>query len=92
MTALNLINNPIEFPPLDVVKNGIKYVQDFLRQNMNEGDQLNKYKENDKYDDESRIIRDLDDVWASEDENEKISHRRSVSARRMTKSALLRRR
>ena len=95
MTALNLINNPIEFPPMDVVKNGIKYVQDYLKQSMES--QHGNYDEirETRYDEESRLMQANHgalDVWSSDDEHDKLMRNmRAASASRLTRSALARR-
>ncbi|CAF0934971.1 unnamed protein product [Brachionus calyciflorus] len=80
LTALNLTNNPIEYPPLDIVQKGCKFIQEFLRK-----DYFNSCIENDKNpnynieSDFSEIKSATDDIWASDDESNDQSKKRIYS-------------
>lgn len=75
LSALNLDGNPLDEPPAEIVKQGIKAIQQYLR---NEG----KTKEEDQRtddDDEEPSIDMVADVWASSDDD-------GENQRRLTRS------
>lgn len=72
LNAINLTDNPIEYPPLDVVQKGCKSILEYMR-----NDYLNKKKiEDQNFSEDSAYkssgnVNDYDfndDVWASDDE------------------------
>lgn len=87
LTALNLSNNPIEFPPIEVIEKGVKFTQEYLKKHSKlESSELVLAKKHDfeklKYEEESRILTVNDDVWASDDENEFLGKSSSFSKNR----------
>jgi len=58
LSALNLDGNPLDHPPLEIVKQGIKSIQEYLREGLNLSENENEYDEF------------IDDVWASDAEDE----------------------
>jgi hypothetical protein len=82
LTALSLANNPIEYPPLDIVTKGCKQVQEYLRENCC----YKEEKANTKRYDEVNY-----DVWASDEENAEANKARSASklSSHRSKSAIL---
>ncbi len=68
LTALNLIDNPIEYPPIEIVQKGFKAVQEYLKNEIKRN--KNYLISEEDYDNYSSIRMFNDDVWASEDENE----------------------
>ncbi|CAF0802444.1 unnamed protein product [Didymodactylos carnosus] len=71
LSALNLDGNPLEFPPWDVVKQGLKAIQIFLREDHIRRSKL-EHKELDSDDenyDQERDINLVNDVWASDDDD-----------------------
>ncbi|CAF5203901.1 unnamed protein product, partial [Rotaria magnacalcarata] len=73
LSALNLDGNPLEHPPLDIVKQGIKAIQQYLRdEHIRESKCANeKLDSDDEYYEVERQTLIVPDVWASsDDENE----------------------
>ena len=71
LSALNLDGNPLEHPPMDVVKHGIKAIQQYLRDEHIRRSKCaneNLDSEDENYDEE-RLIDLVADVWASSDED-----------------------
>ena len=94
LTALNLAENPLEYPPPDVVQKGCKAVQEFMRDDyVLSRNSRNEWEANSgtpssslnpkpavAYDDENEIECYDDDVWASDNEDENRPQVRSRSA------------
>jgi hypothetical protein len=70
LTALSLIDNPIEFPPMDIIKKGLKSILQFLNNEMinhNIQQQMTNYESKSmNYD----RIDTVDDCWASDDDQD----------------------
>ncbi|CAF1486316.1 unnamed protein product [Rotaria sordida] len=75
LSALNLDGNPLVHPPLEIVKQGIKAIQQYLR---NEHIRHSKYDSDDEnYDDDEEQQTDIiQDVWASSDDDNDDQQRR----------------
>ncbi|CAF0833635.1 unnamed protein product [Didymodactylos carnosus] len=71
LSALNLDGNPLEFPPLDVIKQGLKAIQIFLREEHIRQSKI-AHRELDSDDenyDQERDISLINDIWASDDDD-----------------------
>ena len=68
LTALNLIDNQIEYPPTEIVQKGCKAIQEYLKNEIKRN--KNYLTTDDDYDNYSSIKMFNDDVWASDEENE----------------------
>jgi hypothetical protein len=78
LSALNLDGNPLEHPPLDIVKQGIKTIQTYLREEHIRQSKFSREKL-DSDDEEFDIDRHIDivaDVWASDDGDNHDDQRR----------------
>ena len=80
---MNLLNNPLEFPPVTVVNKGIKYVKEYLKANCKENPE--DFEKQIPKSIEPNIISVNDDMWAS-DSDEEDEKRRSVSPNKMRKN------
>ena len=77
LTALSLSDNPLLYPPIEVVQKGCKEVQQFLRneiikqqiQTINENDENLRNLINESEDDYYDIQSVADDIWASDNED-----------------------
>ncbi len=82
LAALNLIDNPIEYPPMEIVQKGSKAVQEYLKNEIKRN--KNYLISDDDYDNYSSIRMFNDDVWASEEEenesNDNIEKYTTLSA------------
>lgn len=67
LSALNLDGNPLDHPPFEIVKQGIKAIQQYLRDQSDENE--NAGEEEDDDDDEQQATDIIADVWASSDED-----------------------
>jgi hypothetical protein len=83
LTALNLLNNPLEFPPLDVVNKGIKQVKEFLKINCTHRPE--DFTKLIPKSEEPSIFSVNDDMWAS-DSGDDQSGKRSTSTMNSRKS------
>ncbi|CAF3371419.1 unnamed protein product [Rotaria socialis] len=81
LAALNLDGNPLEHPPLDIVKQGIKAIQQYLRdEHIRESKCANeKLDSDDEYYEVERQTLIVPDVWASSDEENEDQRRISRS-------------
>ncbi len=70
LSALNLDGNPLDHPPFGIVKQGIKAIQQYLRD-----EKIQSEDDDDDDDDEEREV----DVWASSDDENDGQRRRSRS-------------
>lgn len=68
LSALNLDGNPLDHPPLEIVKQGIKAIQQYLRDGRNLSE--NEDEEEDNF---------IADVWASSDDESKEQQQKSRS-------------
>jgi hypothetical protein len=74
---LNLLNNPLEFPPLTVVNRGIKYVKEYLKANCDrEPDDIAKKIPKSV---EPNIVSVNDDMWPSDSDDDLIEKKRPLS-------------
>lgn len=77
LSTLNLDGNPLEYPPADIVKQGIKAIQQYLRDEYVRQDTLDSEDEND-YEDQQQVDI-VPDVWASDDEDNQRRKARFLS-------------
>ncbi len=86
LTALNLIDNPIEYPPIEVVQKGCKCVQEYLKHEIKKGKNYLISCSNDEYefaDENYNNIKLLnDDVWASDDNENNEDSNGDISTKR----------
>ncbi len=59
LSALNLDGNPLDHPPFEIIKQGIKAIQQYLR---------NQSEHAEEEEDEQQHNDSIGDVWASSDE------------------------
>ncbi|CAF3371409.1 unnamed protein product [Rotaria socialis] len=87
LAALNLDGNPLEHPPLDIVKQGIKAIQQYLRdEHIRESKCANeKLDSDDEYYEVERQTLIVPDVWASSDEENEDQRRISRKPKPITK-------
>ncbi|CAF1614719.1 unnamed protein product [Adineta ricciae] len=72
LSTLNLDGNPLEYPPADIVKQGIKAIQQYLRDEYVRQDTFDSEDEND-HEEQQQQQQQFDivpDVWASEDDDD----------------------
>ncbi|UJR09247.1 hypothetical protein I4U23_013493 [Adineta vaga] len=70
LSTLNLDGNPLEYPPADIVKQGIKIIQHYLRDEYirhSKSTQEQFDSEDESYPNEQDIV---PDVWASDDDDD----------------------
>ena len=93
LAALNITDNPIEYPPSDVVSKGLKFVQAFMRAHLyaqhpeaelsnSDGAPYPTYSVKKSFDNEFN-----DDVWATSDEDEPKTPSKSMYNIQRSKSA-----
>lgn len=82
LSALNLDGNPLDHPPFEIVKQGIKAIQQYLRdqsdENGNDGEEENVVDYVDE-EEEEQATDIIADVWASSDEDHPRPRQRSRS-------------
>jgi hypothetical protein len=76
LSALNLDGNPLDHPPFEVVKQGIKAIQQYLRNQSKDVEEENEEEEEEQQQQNDIIA----DVWASSDE-ENIDQQRKTRSR-----------
>ncbi|CAF1615067.1 unnamed protein product [Adineta ricciae] len=76
LSTLNLDGNPLEYPPADIVKQGIKAIQQYLRDEYVRQETLDSEDENDH--EEQQQVDIVPDVWASDDDDGKDNQRRKA--------------
>lgn len=71
LSALNLDGNPLDHPPLGIVKHGIKAIQQYLRdEHIRQSKCANENLDSDdEYYEEDRQTLIVPDIWASDDED-----------------------
>ncbi|CAF4242135.1 unnamed protein product, partial [Rotaria sp. Silwood2] len=78
LSALNLDGNPLDHPPLEIVKQGIKAIQQYLRDEHIHRTKYTDQKfdsEDENYDEEQQT-NIVQDVWASSDDDNNDQQRR----------------
>ena len=78
LSALNLDGNPLDHPPFEIVKQGIKAIQQYLRDQSDENENVGEEEEDDD-DDEQQATDIIADVWGSSDEDHPHPRQRSRS-------------
>ena len=95
LSALNLDGNPLEHPPLEILKHGIKAIQQYLRDEHIRRSKCahEKLDTDDETYDEERSIDMVADVWASSDDEQTGQRRLARSqypSTRLSRPLLLR--
>ncbi|CAF0943676.1 unnamed protein product [Rotaria sp. Silwood1] len=79
LSALNLDGNPLDHPPLEIVKHGIKAIQQYLRNEHIHHSKCTNQKtdsEDENYYDDEQQTNIVQDVWASSDDDNDDQQRR----------------
>jgi hypothetical protein len=71
LSALNLDGNPLDHPPFEIVKQGVKAIQQYLRDEKDDNEKISSDHEEHRTD-------NIADVWASSDEENDNSQRRKL--------------
>lgn len=86
LSALNLDGNPLDHPPFEIVKQGIKAIQQYLRDQSDQNDNDNgaaaaddEEEEEAEEEVERQATEMIADVWASSDEENPRPRQRSRS-------------
>ena len=77
LSVLNLDGNPLDYPPPDIVKQGIKAIQQYLREEyiLHATHTHEKLDSDDENYNEEQQMNIVPDVWASSDEDNNIQRR-----------------
>jgi hypothetical protein len=75
LTALNLADNPLEYPPLDVVNLGLAHIRNFMRSDYVKS---SLERDDERLEDVVNVVSDGDEeaIWASDQDEESTSNGR----------------
>jgi hypothetical protein len=74
LSALNLDGNPLDHPPFEIIKQGIKAIQQYLR---NQSEHAEEEEEDDEQ--QQQHNDSIGDVWASSDEENLVQPQKTRS-------------
>jgi hypothetical protein len=88
LTALNLADNPLEYPPVEIVEQGLARIRDFMRSDYVKS---SLERDDERLEDVVNVVSDGDEeaVWASDHDEESTSgggERRAVGKRSQSAS------